>query len=140
MSIGSRGLATRSVVGRFNTNGGSRSTEGYGGEARLLKSTMPELVSLPSAIESHLTPINGTGPYLGYTMPLLDAIINAVRELYELNVLSVLAVTQAFAPSLMAAKDKVINIGSIVHRMAMAFTGPSDNKACTGLLTDHIGV
>lgn len=101
---------------------------------------MPELVNLPSAIESHLTPVNGTGPYLGYTMPLLDANINAVRELYELNVFSVLAVTQAFTPSLIAAKGKVINIGFIVHRMAMACTGPSDTKACSGLLIDHIGV
>ncbi len=55
-------------------------------------------------------------------IPLLDADLNTAREVYDLNVFSVLAVTQAFAPSLIAAKGKVINIGSIVGRMAQAYT------------------
>jgi 1-acylglycerone phosphate reductase len=59
----------------------------------------------------------------GYTMPLLDASLEETRKLFELNVFSVLAVTQAFAPSLITAKGKIINIGSIVGKMAQAYTG-----------------
>jgi 1-acylglycerone phosphate reductase len=59
----------------------------------------------------------------GYTMPLLDADLDVARQVFDLNVFSVLAVTQAFAPSLIAAKGKVLNIGSIVGRMAQAYTG-----------------
>lgn len=56
-------------------------------------------------------------------MPLLDVDLTAVREIYELNVFSILAVTQAFAPSLITSKGKLINIGSIVGRMAQPYTG-----------------
>ena len=56
-------------------------------------------------------------------MPLLDAPLEAGKQLFELNVLSVLAVTQGFAPSLIAAKGKVINLGSIAGRMAQAYSG-----------------
>jgi 1-acylglycerone phosphate reductase len=56
-------------------------------------------------------------------MPLLDADLDVARQVFELNVFSVLAVTQAFAPALIAAKGKVLNIGSIVGRMAQAYTG-----------------
>ena len=59
----------------------------------------------------------------GFMMPLLDASLDETRRLFELNVISVLAVTQAFAPSLIAAKGKIINIGSIVGKMAQAYTG-----------------
>jgi len=56
-------------------------------------------------------------------MPLLDANIKEMRDVYELNVFSVLAVTQALAPSIIAAKGKVINIGSIVGRIAQPYSG-----------------
>lgn len=59
----------------------------------------------------------------GNTMPLLDVKLETAREVFELNYISVLAMTQAFAPSLIAAKGKVINIGSIVGRLAQAYTG-----------------
>lgn len=59
----------------------------------------------------------------GNTMPLLDVKIDAAREVFELNYFALLAVTQAFAPSLIAAKGKVLNIGSIVGRIAQAYTG-----------------
>jgi 1-acylglycerone phosphate reductase len=56
-------------------------------------------------------------------MPLLDTSLDAMREVFELNVFAVLAMTQAFAPSLIKAKGKVINIGSIVGKMAQPFAG-----------------
>lgn len=74
--------------------------------------------------------VNDTNYVLAYTMPLLDADLHAARQLYDLNVFSVLAATQAFAPSLIAAKGKVINIASIVHRMAMAYYGSSYLDSC----------
>jgi len=56
-------------------------------------------------------------------MPLLDVNIKEMRDVFELNVFSVLAVTQAFAPSIIATKGKVINIGSIVGRIAQPYAG-----------------
>jgi 1-acylglycerone phosphate reductase len=56
-------------------------------------------------------------------MPLLDTNISEAKRVFDVNVFSVLEVTQAFAPSLISAKGKVINIGSIVGRIAQAYTG-----------------
>lgn len=56
-------------------------------------------------------------------MPLLDSDLDFARKVYDLNVFSLLAVTQAFAPSLIAAQGKVLNIGSIVGKMAQAYSG-----------------
>lgn len=61
-------------------------------------------------------------------MPLLDTNIDTARKIFEANVFSVLAVTQAFAPSLIAAKGKVVNIGSIVGRIVQAYTGKTVDK------------
>ncbi|MCJ1456638.1 hypothetical protein MMC28_007000 [Mycoblastus sanguinarius] len=81
--------------------------------------------------------VNNAGA--GSVMPLLDADLKTAREIYDLNVFSVLAVTQAFAPSLIAAKGKVINIGSIVGRMAQAYTGIyNSSKAATNLLSETL--
>jgi 1-acylglycerone phosphate reductase len=67
-------------------------------------------------------------------MPLLDTSLDAMREVFELNVFAVLAMTQAFAPSLIKAKGKVINIGSIVGKMAQPFAGlistPASVRIC----------
>jgi len=82
-----------------------------------------------------------TDSYTGATIPLLDADLRKAREVYDLNVFSVLAVTQAFAPSLIAAKGKVINIGSIVGRMAQPYTGLScPSYIRTTILTHPIGI
>ena len=49
--------------------------------------------------------------------------LDAARETFDLNFFSALHVTQAFAPSLIAAKGKVINIGSIGGKIVTPFTG-----------------
>lgn len=50
----------------------------------------------------------------GYVMPLLDSDLQMGRDLYDVNVFGVIAVTQAFFPLLRNAKGMVANIGSIV--------------------------
>jgi 1-acylglycerone phosphate reductase len=47
-------------------------------------------------------------------MPLLDSDLQTGRDLYEVNVFGVIAVTQAFFPLLRKAKGMVVNVGSIV--------------------------
>jgi 1-acylglycerone phosphate reductase len=49
----------------------------------------------------------------GYSMPLLDAELDGVRKLFELNVFAVLGTTQAFAPLLLKSKGTVVNISSV---------------------------
>ena len=53
----------------------------------------------------------------------MDADLKAAKEVFDLNFFSVLTVTQAFAPQLIAAKGKIINIGSFVAKMAMPYYG-----------------
>ncbi|KAF3398834.1 NADPH-dependent 1-acyldihydroxyacetone phosphate reductase [Talaromyces pinophilus] len=59
----------------------------------------------------------------GHTCPLADVDLQSAMETFNLNVLSALAVTQAFLPLLIAAKGKVINIGSIGGKVVTPFTG-----------------
>ena len=47
-------------------------------------------------------------------MPLLDSDLQMGRDLYDINVFGVIAVTQAFFPLLRNTKGMVANIGSIV--------------------------
>src|SRR4051794_27765077 len=46
-------------------------------------------------------------------MPLVDADVNEVRKMFEVNVYSLVSVTQAFAPLLIASKGTIVNIGSV---------------------------
>ncbi|KAH7350684.1 hypothetical protein BKA65DRAFT_549684 [Rhexocercosporidium sp. MPI-PUGE-AT-0058] len=83
--------------------------------------------------------VNNAG--MGNTMPLLDSNLDVAREVFELNYFSILAMTQAFAPSIIATKGKVINIGSIVGRMAQAYTGIyNTSKAAANLLSETLRV
>jgi short-subunit dehydrogenase len=61
-------------------------------------------------------------------MPLLDTKIKDMREVFELNMFALLAMTQAFAPSLIKAKGKVINIGSIAGKLAQPFAGSTSTS------------
>ena len=53
-------------------------------------------------------------------MPVLDSDLQAGRDLYEVNVFGVIAVTQAFFPLLRESKGMVANVGSIVGTGPMA--------------------
>ena len=52
-------------------------------------------------------------------MPLLDTSLSLARSTYETNVFGPIAVVQAFAPLLIAAQGKVVNIGSIAGIMPL---------------------
>ena len=49
----------------------------------------------------------------GYSAPLLDADIEQVKKMFDVNVFGIVATIQAFAPLLIAAKGTILNIGSI---------------------------
>jgi 1-acylglycerone phosphate reductase len=49
----------------------------------------------------------------GYVMPLLDADISKSKKMFDVNVWGLLAVTQQFAPLLIAAKGTLLNVASI---------------------------
>ena len=65
--------------------------------------------------------VNNAG--FGATGPLIEADLDTARRLYEVNVLGLLAVTKAFAPMLIAAKGKVVNISSVGGLLAMPWGG-----------------
>lgn len=64
----------------------------------------------------------------GYQAPLLDADLDEARRLFDVNVWGVLAVTQAFAPLLVASasagrRPRVVNIGSVVGVVPIPWQG-----------------
>ena len=65
--------------------------------------------------------INNAG--FGATGPLIEADLATAKRLYDVNVLGLLAVTQAFAPMLIAANGKVVNISSVGGILAMPWGG-----------------
>ena len=67
--------------------------------------------------------INNAG--FGATGPLLEADRAIVTQIYEVNVVGLWAVTQAFAPQLIAAKGKVVNISSVGAILPMPWGGTS---------------
>ncbi|KAK8135425.1 hypothetical protein PG984_003365 [Apiospora sp. TS-2023a] len=64
----------------------------------------------------------------GYQKPLLDADLDEGKRLFDVNVWGLLAVTQAFAPLLVASaaagqRPRVVNIGSVVGVMPVPWQG-----------------
>jgi short-subunit dehydrogenase len=58
-------------------------------------------------------------------MPLLDVNIGVAKKMFDVNVFGLIAVTQAFSSLLIAAKGKIINIGSVVGRFPAPYMGTS---------------
>lgn len=67
--------------------------------------------------------VNNAG--FGATGPLIEANIAVVKKLFEVNVLGLWAVTQAFAPMLIAAKGKLVNISSVGAILTLPWSGTS---------------
>ena len=67
--------------------------------------------------------VNNAG--FGATGPLIEADLATAKQLYDVNVLGLLAMTQAFAPMLIASKGKLVNISSVGGILAMPWTGKS---------------
>lgn len=49
----------------------------------------------------------------GATSPLIEVDLSTAKRLYDVSVLDLLAVAQAFAPMLIKAKRKMVNINSV---------------------------
>ena len=79
--------------------------------------TSPSMIS--AAVEIVSAHNGGTLDYLVnnagylYVMPTLDVNIDDAKKLFDVNLWGTLAVSQAFAPLLIAAKGTIVNISSI---------------------------
>ena len=83
--------------------------------------------------------INNSGG--GYSMPLTDASISEARRLFDLNVWSMLAVTQAFLPLLLKSRQggMIVNNTSIVSVLPNPMAGIyNSSKAAAAMLTDNL--
>ncbi|KAK9491741.1 putative short-chain dehydrogenase [Lipomyces doorenjongii] len=85
--------------------------------------------------------INNSGG--GYPMPLTDADLDASRQLFELNVWAVLAVTQAFVPLLLKSEHGAViaNNTSVASVVPMPMGGIySASKAAAAMLTENLRI
>jgi 1-acylglycerone phosphate reductase len=103
--------------------------------------------SISSAVEAAERLTGGVLHYLvnnagyGYMMPLLDAEIAAMRDNFEVNVIGLLAVTQAFFPLLRRSQGVVVNqcsIASIVGGRQPFIGSYCATKAAVASLNDNM--
>jgi NAD(P)-dependent dehydrogenase (short-subunit alcohol dehydrogenase family) len=66
--------------------------------------------------------VNNAGIAAGGPIELLD--LEEMRRVFEVNVIGLVAVTQAFLPRLRQARGRVINISSVSGRLALPFSAP----------------
>jgi 1-acylglycerone phosphate reductase len=100
--------------------------------------------SIRTCVEEVKTKTGGTLNFLvnnagtGYHMPISDMDLNEARKLFDLNVWSYVAVTQAFLPLLVAAKGAmVVNHTSITSVVPIPFLGPyNSSKAAVAMLSE----
>jgi NAD(P)-dependent dehydrogenase (short-subunit alcohol dehydrogenase family) len=73
--------------------------------------------------------------------PLETSSIAEVRSQFEVNVIGLLAATQAFLPLLRQGRGRVVNIGSVLGRLAIPFMGAySASKFALEGLTDALRI
>ena len=103
-------------------------------------------VTLPDSIQRALAAI-GDAPLSGLVNnagiaavgPLELLPVEAWRRQFEVNVIGLVAVTQAFLPLLRAGQGRVINIGSIAGRSALPGSGAYDaTKFAIEAITDAL--
>ncbi|KAK9482626.1 hypothetical protein V1527DRAFT_475748 [Lipomyces starkeyi] len=74
-----------------------------------------------------------------YCIPLLDAPLDEAKKLYNLNVWSIVAMTQAFVPMLIRAKGVIANISSIAAKLTFAWSGIyNSSKAAETVLSETL--
>lgn len=66
--------------------------------------------------------VNNAGIFLGGPVEFMP--LDNLRQLFEVNVLGTVAVTQAFMPLVRQARGRVVNIGSVNGRFAMPMVAP----------------
>jgi NAD(P)-dependent dehydrogenase (short-subunit alcohol dehydrogenase family) len=103
-------------------------------------------VTLPESIRGAVAAV-GDEPLAGLVNNAGIAIVGPVelvpieqwRRQFEVNVLGVVAVTQAFLPLLRATPGRIVNIGSIAGRSALPGSGPYDaSKFAIEAITDAL--
>lgn len=107
----------------------------------LSPSSIAECVSAVSSKTSGRLDILVNNSGGGYSMPLSDASIDKTRELFELNVFSVLQMTQAFLPLLRESEfgGLLVNQTSISSVTTVPMTGIYNaSKAAAASLTDNL--
>ncbi|KAF7589382.1 hypothetical protein BBP40_004325 [Aspergillus hancockii] len=83
--------------------------------------------------------VNNSG--IGYIMPLLDSDMSVAKKMFDVNVFAVVAVTQLFAPLLIASKGTIINIGSVLGKMPFPWQGfYNASKAAVAMITDQMRI
>ncbi|KAF8852318.1 NAD(P)-binding protein [Acephala macrosclerotiorum] len=81
--------------------------------------------------------INNAGK--GYSMPLLDSDMAQARKIFDVNYFGVLAVTQAFAPLVIQAKGRIVNISSVAQFVPVPWLGVyNSSKAALSMLSDTL--
>jgi NAD(P)-dependent dehydrogenase (short-subunit alcohol dehydrogenase family) len=81
--------------------------------------------------------VNNAG--IGVAGPLEHISLDELRHVLEVNVVGVVAVTQAFLPLLRFSRGRVINIGSVSGRLAAPFGGPySASKFALEAVSDSL--
>lgn len=71
--------------------------------------------------------------------PLEFLPLDQLRHVLEVNVIGVVAVTQAFLPDLRLARGRIVNMSSVSGRVAMPFAGPySASKFALEALSDSL--
>lgn len=74
---------------------------------------------------------------IGLTSPMELVSLDTLRDVFEVNVIGQVAVTQAFVPLLRLARGRIVVIGSIGGRMTPPFGGPlAASKSATASLAD----
>ena len=72
-----------------------------------------------------------------YSMPVSDLSIPEAKKLFDLNVWSYLAVTQAFLPLLLKSKGMIVNQTSIVSAISIPFQSAYNaSKAAMAMFSD----
>lgn len=90
----------------------------------LLSLDVTSASSIAAAVEAVKVQTGGRLTYLvnnsgsQYVSPILDLDIDLAKQMFEVNVWGVIAVTKAFAPLVVAASGSIINIASIAGLLA----------------------
>jgi len=111
----------------------------------VLRLDVVDAASIKEVVEEIKTRTGGTLDYLvnnsgrGYSVPLIDADMQTVKDVFELNVFALMAVTQAFIPLLIAAKGTVVNIGSIAAISPVPWQGwYNASKSAVAMISDNL--
>jgi 1-acylglycerone phosphate reductase len=116
----------------------------------LLSLDVTSTSSITAAVKAVHDHTNGKLDYLvnnsgaQYVMPILDADIEKAKQMYDVNVWGIVAVTQAFAQMLVKARGCVVNISSIAGCLYPPWMGaylpdcPPQSSSLSYKLTLHL--